>query len=125
MANGIAARKLGYTWDDYRSWNDHERWQLMAGEPFAMSPAPSTRHQGIVVALTRHWRSKSRAVPAAFLFPPSMSGWSREDRVSSATLRGLSVDLSRVFDFPLEPGEEIAMVKEGRPPGRAARPAGT
>lgn len=27
----------------------------------------------------------------------------------------LKLDLAAVFDFPLEPGEEVQMVREGRP----------
>lgn len=33
------------TWTDYRSWPDEERWEILAGVAYAMSPAPSTRHQ--------------------------------------------------------------------------------
>jgi Uma2 family endonuclease len=43
------AHKLGYSWDDYRSWPDDERWELIGGEAFAMSPAPSTRHQTVAL----------------------------------------------------------------------------
>ena len=46
------ARRRPYTWDDYRAWPDDERWEIVAGEAYAMSPAPSTRHQHIVTALT-------------------------------------------------------------------------
>ena len=36
-----------YSWDDYRYWPDGERWELIHGQPFAMSPAPSSRHQAV------------------------------------------------------------------------------
>jgi Uma2 family endonuclease len=36
-----------YTWQDYRSWPDDERWEIIAGLAYAMSPAPSTRHQAV------------------------------------------------------------------------------
>ncbi len=39
--------KNGYTYADYASWPKDERWELLAGEAHAMSPAPSTRHQRI------------------------------------------------------------------------------
>ena len=32
-----------YTYDDYCNWEG--RWELIDGIPFAMSPAPSLRHQ--------------------------------------------------------------------------------
>jgi Uma2 family endonuclease len=33
------------TWSDYRSWPDDERWEIIDGVAYAMSPAPSTKHQ--------------------------------------------------------------------------------
>ncbi|MEW6220275.1 MAG: Uma2 family endonuclease [Thermodesulfobacteriota bacterium] len=35
----------GFTYRDYRTWSEDERWELIAGVPFCMTPAPSTRHQ--------------------------------------------------------------------------------
>lgn len=42
-----------YTWSDYCHWPDCERWELIAGQAFAMSPSPTTRHQRIVGKLFR------------------------------------------------------------------------
>lgn len=41
-----------YTWNDYRTWHDDKRWEIIGGEAFDMSPAPSVRHQDIAAALT-------------------------------------------------------------------------
>jgi Uma2 family endonuclease len=41
-------RDARYTWADYRSWSDDERWELIDGVAYAMSPAPSTSHQKVV-----------------------------------------------------------------------------
>ena len=65
-----ASKKDGHiTWDDYRSWPDSERWEIIGGEAFAMSPSPGTRHQGILVELTTqlqlHFRGKACGVFAA------------------------------------------------------------
>lgn len=38
-----------FTWTDYQSWPDDERWELIGGEAFAMSPAPTTGHQDIAL----------------------------------------------------------------------------
>ncbi len=48
-----AARAIHYTWDDYRQWDDDRRWEVLGGEAFAMSPAPSLRHQRILFELAR------------------------------------------------------------------------
>ncbi len=40
-----------FTYGDYRCWMGDERWELIAGEAFAMSPAPSRLHQQVVTRL--------------------------------------------------------------------------
>ncbi|MEI6306144.1 MAG: Uma2 family endonuclease [Deltaproteobacteria bacterium] len=36
-----------FTYADYRSWPDDERWEIIDSVPFAMTPAPGIRHQRI------------------------------------------------------------------------------
>jgi Uma2 family endonuclease len=45
------ARSLPFTWDEYRTWRSDERWEIVDGEAYAMSPAPTVRHQLIHAAL--------------------------------------------------------------------------
>lgn len=40
-----------YTYGDYVRWEGSERWELIEGQPFLMSPAPSSRHQELVSEL--------------------------------------------------------------------------
>ena len=42
-----------YTYDDYCTWPDDERWELIGGLAWSMSPAPSVRHQKLVSKLCR------------------------------------------------------------------------
>ncbi len=44
----MAAQTDRFTWSDYRSWPGDERWELIDGVPYAMSPAPSIKHQTVV-----------------------------------------------------------------------------
>ena len=57
------AKHLPYTWTDYRSWQNDERWEIIDGEAYAMSPAPSVRHQHIhrelFTSICAHFRGKS------------------------------------------------------------------
>ena len=49
---GMAAKKTkGFVWNDYRQWPNDERWELIGGEAFAMTPASNTRHQRVVAKL--------------------------------------------------------------------------
>jgi len=47
---GLPRRKLDrrYTYADYCKWPDDERWELIDGVAWNMSPAPSTSHQAIL-----------------------------------------------------------------------------
>ena len=40
-----------YTYADYKTWPDDERWELIHGTAWNMSPAPSRTHQWIVTEL--------------------------------------------------------------------------
>ena len=42
-----AATKETFTYGDYLNWSDEERWELIDGTPYNMTPAPSRSHQGI------------------------------------------------------------------------------
>jgi Uma2 family endonuclease len=46
---GPTAEKMGngFTYTDYVRWPDDERWEIISGEAYAMTPAPSIRHQEI------------------------------------------------------------------------------
>jgi len=34
-----------YTYEDYRTWPNDERWEIIDGTAWAMTPAPSVKHQ--------------------------------------------------------------------------------
>jgi Uma2 family endonuclease len=42
-----------YTYRDYLKWDDGERWELIDGVPYSMSPAPGRQHQQISLSLER------------------------------------------------------------------------
>ncbi|WP_258101565.1 Uma2 family endonuclease [Marinoscillum pacificum] len=42
-----------YSYADYLSWSDDERWEIISGYPYNMSPAPSRRHQKALGILFR------------------------------------------------------------------------
>lgn len=52
---GLAVRKKEerFTYGDYLNWPDEERWELIDGVAYDMSPAPLRRHQGIIRELSR------------------------------------------------------------------------
>lgn len=58
----------GYTWADYLQWPDAGRWEIIAGEAHAMTPAPTPRHQGIVREFTRQMGNHFSGCPCT-VFP--------------------------------------------------------
>ena len=50
VAKGADVR---YTYKDYLQWDDDERWELIKGVAYNMSPAPSRQHQEISQNLSR------------------------------------------------------------------------
>lgn len=42
-----------YSYADYLSWPDEERWELIDGLAYDMSPAPGTEHQSVSFELSR------------------------------------------------------------------------
>lgn len=42
-----------YTYHDYLTWPDDERWELIDGVPYTMSPSPTFRYQQAVFHLSR------------------------------------------------------------------------
>lgn len=42
-----------FTYADYLTWDDEQRWELIDGEAFCMSPGPNRRHQELLLALAR------------------------------------------------------------------------
>ncbi len=43
--------KARYTYKDYKTWPEDERWELIYGVPYSMSPAPRRMHQTLTVQL--------------------------------------------------------------------------
>lgn len=54
---GLPARRIvgNYTYADYKIWNHGERWEIISGEAWDMSPAPSRNHQWLVMEMGRQF----------------------------------------------------------------------
>jgi Uma2 family endonuclease len=46
-----AEKNRKFTYQDYLKWHDDERWEIIDGEAYNMTPAPSRAHQEILGAL--------------------------------------------------------------------------
>ena len=52
MGNPTIAPQERYTYRQYRSWPEAERWELIDGHAWVMTPAPMTRHQALLWRLS-------------------------------------------------------------------------
>lgn len=57
-----------YTFDDYVQWEG--QWELIQGIPFAMTPAPSVKHQRIGAKIVAHLEQKLEKCPYCTVFLP-------------------------------------------------------
>lgn len=54
---------LLYTYSDYLTWSEDERWELINGVPYNMTPAPTPKHQevlGELFLLLANWLKKTK-----------------------------------------------------------------
>ena len=57
-----------FTYGDYLTWNGDERWELIDGVAYDMSPAPRVAHQRILMELGRQFATWLRGKPCQ-IFP--------------------------------------------------------
>lgn len=50
---GSTAEMRKFTYADYQTWPDEERWEIIDGEAYCMTPAPGLRHQVVSMNLSR------------------------------------------------------------------------
>ena len=59
-----------YTYADYCTWGDAERWEVIDGVAYAMSPSPSVDHQEIALGIAEQLRAALRGQKCrAFIAP--------------------------------------------------------
>jgi Uma2 family endonuclease len=59
-----------YTVEDYLSWTDDNRWELIDGVAYNMSPAPSVKHHDLAVNLYSFLREKLKGKPCKPFIAP-------------------------------------------------------
>lgn len=70
-----------YTWADYRTWPDDERWEIIGGHAYAMAASPTSRHQRIVTELAILMGPFFRGDPCRLFLSPMDVKLSDEDIV--------------------------------------------
>ena len=63
--------KKGFTYADYLTWPDDERWELIDGEAYNMTPAPTFKHQKIVFNFASLLRNALKGNPCVAGIAPT------------------------------------------------------
>jgi Uma2 family endonuclease len=64
-------REARYTWTDYQTWSDEERWEIIDGVPYAMTPAPSTKHQTVALRFASRLEQRLAGKPCRPFVAPT------------------------------------------------------
>jgi Uma2 family endonuclease len=70
MGNPALTPTEHFTYRHYRTWPDSERWEIIDGRAWAMSPAPKMRHQEIVGRLFFSLKSFLQKKPCRVFVAP-------------------------------------------------------
>lgn len=70
--DGSSAVKPGgrYTLEEWRQWPEDERWELIRGVAWAMSPAPRLNHQRLLLRLATQLATQLRGAPCEPFIAP-------------------------------------------------------
>lgn len=84
-----------YTYADYLNWPEDEKWEIIFGEPYAMSPAPSTDHQAILGELFYQFRNYLKDRTCQIFVAPfdvrMPSGDENEENIKSVVQPDISI----------------------------------
>ncbi|MCP4213432.1 MAG: Uma2 family endonuclease [bacterium] len=84
-----------FTYGDYLKWDDGERWEIIDGEAYNMTPAPKRMHQKILGNLYFHLRTLLTGKPCEAYLPPFdvrlPLGDEREEDITNVVQPDLSV----------------------------------
>jgi Uma2 family endonuclease len=70
MGNPTLAPQEHFTYRHYRTWPDEERWELIEGHAWAMSPAPTLWHQDLLGRLHTAFAIFLRGKPCRVFLAP-------------------------------------------------------
>ena len=70
MIEPLRQQTATYTYTDLLAWPEDDRWELLDGVPYNMSPAPSRQHQEILAALYDQFHALLRNGPCRVYFAP-------------------------------------------------------
>lgn len=96
--NEPARRTERYTYGDYLRWNDEQRWELIDGEAWLMTPGPDWRHQEVVIEIAAQLRNQLVGKPCRPAIAPLDVRLPRGDEADETIDTVLQPDVMIVCD---------------------------
>lgn len=87
-----------YTYKDYLQWPEDERWELIDGIPFNMTPAPSTNHQLVLGEFFSAFKDYLKGKDCKVIVAPFDVRLPRSSENDEDTATVLQPDLSIICD---------------------------
>jgi len=81
MGRPEKADRTRYSYADYATWPEGDRWEIVDGRPYAMTPSPSAEHQLVVTDLAGELRSHFKGRRCRVVVAPMDLKLSEEDVV--------------------------------------------
>ena len=89
-------RKLTYA--DYLSWEDGQRWEIIDGKPFNITPTPSRRHQEILMAILSKFYGYLKNNPCEIYTAPFDVRLPEQDQTEFDVTNVVQPDISVICD---------------------------
>lgn len=105
---GYAARKETarmFTFSDYLTWPDNERWEIIDGTAYNMTPAPSIRHQRAVLNIGRLLGNQLAGKPCQPFVSPTDVVFSEYDVVQPDVL--VVCDRKKITDANIQGAPDV------------------
>ncbi len=67
----VKKRAEKYSYSDYLTWPDDERWEIINGEAYNMTPAPGIKHQNVVGTIFSSLKQKLKGKPCRPFVAPT------------------------------------------------------
>jgi Uma2 family endonuclease len=86
-----------YSYADYLQWDDEQRWELIDGIPYNMSPAPTFTHQKVSISISSFFYHYLTGKPCEVLTAPFDVRLSEQDKDEGIT-HVVQPDISIICD---------------------------
>jgi Uma2 family endonuclease len=94
----LPAQNKKYSYKDYLTWSKEEKWELIDGVPYAMSPAPSRIHQEISMRLTNEIYNYLKGKKCRVYAAPFDVRLCKEDKSDEDVFNVVQTDITVICD---------------------------